>query len=80
MKGVANTSPMAKAIITALSLDAELERNSIASRLNSGKENMKEKGAKNGLYAGSRAPDKDFYVKRSRWLKALGKVLPPAMR
>ena len=70
MKGVANTSPMAKAIITALSLDAELVRKSIASRLNSGKESMKEKVANNGLYAGSRAPDKDFYVKRPKAAKS----------
>ena len=54
MKGAANTSPMAKAIITALSLDAELERNSIASRLNSGKENIKKRRAQKMDYTPAR--------------------------
>ena len=66
-------NPMAKVILTVLALGAELERKSIVSRLNSGRERAKEKGVKMGRPEGSRMPDKDFSPSIQKWLKSFEK-------
>ena len=66
-------NPMAKVILTILALGAELERKSIVSRLNSGRERAKEKGVKMGRPAGSKMSDKDLLAKYPEVAKKLRK-------
>ena len=66
-------NPMAKVILTVLALGAELERKSIVSRLNSGRERAKEKGVKMGRPAGSKMSDKDLLAKYPEVAKKLRK-------
>lgn len=68
-------NPMAKVILTVLALGAELERKSIVSRLNSGRERAKEKGVKMGRPEGSRMSDKDLLAKYPEVAKKLRKGL-----
>lgn len=68
-------NPMAKVILTVLALGAELERKSIVSRLNSGRERAKEKGVKMGRPEGSKMSDKDLYAKYPEVAKKLRKGL-----
>ena len=68
-------NPMAKVILTVLALGAELERKSIVSRLNSGRERAKEKGVKMGRPEGSRMSDKDLFAKYPEVVKKLRKGL-----
>lgn len=67
--------PMAKVILTVLALGAELERKSIVSRLNSGRERAKEKGVKMGRPEGSRMSDEDLLKKYPDVAKKLRKGL-----
>ena len=67
---------MAKVILTVLALGAELERKSIVSRLNSGRERAKEKGVKMGRPEGSKMSDKDLLAKYPEVAKKLRKGLP----
>ena len=69
-------NPMAKVILTVLALGAELERKSIVSRLNSGRERAKEKGVKMGRPEGSKMSDKDLLAKYPEVAKKLRKGLP----
>ena len=66
-------NPMAKVILTVLALGAELERKSIVSRLNSGRERAKEKGVRMGRPEGSRMSDKDLLDKYPEVVKKLRK-------
>ena len=68
-------NPMAKVILTVLALGAELERKSIVSRLNSGRERAKEKGVKMGRPEGSRMSDEDLLKKYPDVAKKLRKGL-----
>ena len=68
-------NPMAKVILTVLALGAELERKSIVSRLNSGRERAKEKGVKMGRPEGSKMSDKDLLAKYPEVVKKLRKGL-----
>ena len=68
-------NPMAKIILTVLALGAELERKSIVSRLNSGRERAKAKGVKMGRPYGSKVSDKDLLKKYSDVAKKLRKGL-----
>ena len=68
-------NPMAKVILTVLALGAELERKSIVSRLNSGRERAKEKGVKMGRPEGSKMSDKDLLEKYPEVAKKLRKGL-----
>ena len=69
-------NPMAKVILTVLALGAELERKSIVSRLNSGRERAKEKGVRMGRPEGSKMSDKDLLAKYPEVAKKLRKGLP----
>ena len=66
-------NPMAKVILTILALGAEIERKSIVSRLNSGRERAKEKGVQMGRPAGSKMSDKDLLAKYPEVAKKLRK-------
>ena len=68
-------NPMAKVILTVLALGAELERKSIVSRLNSGRERAKEKGVKMGRPEGTRMSDKDLLDKYPEVVRKLRKGL-----
>lgn len=68
-------NPMAKVILTILALGAELERKSIVSRLNSGRERAKEKGVRMGRPEGTRMSDKDLLAKYPEVAKKLRKGL-----
>ena len=68
-------NPMAKVILTVLALGAELERKSIVSRLNSGRERAKEKGVKMGRPEGSKMSDEDLLAKYPEVAKKLRKGL-----
>src|SRR5574344_1830526 len=66
-------NPMAKVILTVLALGAELERMSIVSRLNSGRERAKEKGVKMGRPEGSRMSARICSPSIQKWLKSFEK-------
>ena len=68
-------NPMAKVILTVLALGAELERKSIVSRLNSGRERAKEKGVRMGRPEGSKMSDEDLLAKYPEVAKKLRKGL-----
>ena len=68
-------NPMAKVILTVLALGAEIERKSIVSRLNSGRERAKEKGVRMGRPEGTRMSDKDLLAKYPEVVRKLRKGL-----
>lgn len=69
-------NPMAKVILTVLALGAAMERKSIVSRLNSGREMAKEKGVRMGRPEGSKMSNKDMLKKYPEAVKKLWKGLP----
>lgn len=69
-------NPMAKVILTVLALGAAMERKSIVSRLNSGREMAKEKGVRMDRPEGSKMSNKDMLKKYPEAVKMLRKGLP----
>ena len=67
---------IAKMMLTVLGLGAEIERKSIVSRLNSGRELAKERGVRMGRPEGSKMSDKDLLAKYPEVAKKLRKGLP----
>ena len=68
-------NPLAKVILTVLALGAEIERQSIVRRLNSGRERAKEKGVKLGRPKGSMMSNQELLNKYSEVVKKLRKGL-----
>ena len=66
---------IAKVMLTVLGLGAEIERKSIVSRLNSGRELAKERGVRMGRPEGSKMSDKDLLAKYPEVAKKLRKGL-----
>lgn len=66
---------IAKMMLTVLGLGAEIERKSIVSRLNSGRELAKERGVRMGRPEGSKMSDKDLLAKYPEVAKKLRKGL-----
>ena len=66
-------NPVAKMIVTILGLGAELERKTIVSRLNSGREIAKAKGVQMGRPKGSAATRKEFLKKHHDIVRYLDK-------
>lgn len=64
---------IAKMMLTVLGLGAEIERKSIVSRLNSGRELAKERGVRMGRPEGSKMSDKDLLAKYPEVAKKLRK-------
>ena len=68
-------NPLAKVILTGLALGAEIERQSIVRRLNSGRERAKEKGVKLGRPKGSMMSNQELLNKYPEVAKKLRKGL-----
>ena len=68
-------NPLAKVILTVLALGAEIERQSIVRRLNSGRERAKEKGVKLGRPKGSMMSNQELLNKYPEVAKKLRKGL-----
>ena len=68
-------NPLAKVILTVLALGAEIERQSIVRRLNSGRERAKEKGVKLGRPKGSMMSNQELLNKYPEVVKKLRKGL-----
>ena len=68
-------NPLAKVILTVLALGAEIERQSIVGRLNSGRERAKEKGVKMGRPKGSMMSNQELLNKYPEVVKKLRKGL-----
>ena len=66
---------IAKMMLTVLGLGAEIERKSIVSRLNSGRELAKERGVRMGRPEGSKISDKDLLAKYPEVVRKLRKGL-----
>ena len=66
-------NPLAKVILTVLALGAEIERQSIVRRLNSGRERAKEKGVKLGRPKGSMMSNQELLNKYPEVVKKLRK-------
>ena len=66
---------IAKMMLTVLGLGAEIERKSIVSRLNSGRELAKERGVRMGRPEGSKMSDKDLLAKYPEVVRKLRKGL-----
>ena len=62
-------------MLTVLGLGAEIERKSIVSRLNSGRELAKERGVRMGRPEGSKISDKDLLAKYPEVVRKLRKGL-----
>lgn len=69
-------NPMAKFMLTVLGLGAELERKSIVSRLNSGRELAKERGVKMGRKKGYKVSDEEILAKYPEVARKLRKGAP----
>ena len=68
-------NPLAKVILTVLALGAEIERQSIVRRLNSGRERAKEKGVKLGRPKGSMMSNQELLNKYPEVVRKLRKGL-----
>lgn len=69
-------NPIAKMMLTILGLGAEIERKSIVSRLNSGRELAKAKGIKMGRKTGFRVTDEEILQKYPEVVKMAKKEYP----
>lgn len=69
-------NPVAKMMLTILGLGAELERKSIVSRLNSGRELAKAKGVKMGRKKGYKVSDEEILAKYPEVVRKLRKGAP----
>lgn len=70
------SSPIAKMMLTILGLGAEIERKSIVSRLNSGRELAKERGVRMGRKKGTKISDEKILAKYPDVARKLRKGAP----